>query len=61
LEVKLEATVTELNELRKIIDNLHQSPEESLNNVPDRRRSVVENCRILLKEVIAGDVADTFL
>lgn len=61
LEIKLEATVTELNELRKIIDNLHQSPEEVLNNVPDRRRSVVENCRILLKEVIAGDVADTFL
>ncbi|TGZ37628.1 Uncharacterized protein DBV15_03340 [Temnothorax longispinosus] len=50
LEIKLEATVTELNELRKIIDNLHQSPEEVLNNVPDRRRSVVENCRILLKE-----------
>ncbi|XP_012541158.1 uncharacterized protein LOC105839412 isoform X2 [Monomorium pharaonis] len=61
LEIKLEATITELNELRKIIDNLHQSPEEVLNNVPDRRRSVVENCRILLKEVIAGDVADTFL
>lgn len=61
LEMKLEATVTELNELRKIIDNLHQSPEEVLNNVPDRRRRVVENCRILLKEVIAGDVADTFL
>ncbi|KAL6255976.1 hypothetical protein P5V15_013213 [Pogonomyrmex californicus] len=50
LEIKLEATVTELNELRKILDNLHQSPEEVLNNVPDRRRSVVENCRILLKE-----------
>ncbi|XP_072745853.1 uncharacterized protein Corn isoform X2 [Anoplolepis gracilipes] len=50
LEMKLEATVTELNELRKIIDNLHQSPEEVLNNVSDRRRSVVENCRILLKE-----------
>ncbi|XP_012233905.1 uro-adherence factor A [Linepithema humile] len=49
-EMKLEATVTELNELRKIIDNLHQSPEEVLNNVSDRRRSVVENCRILLKE-----------
>jgi len=61
LEIKLEATVTELNELRKIIDNLHQSPEDVLNNVSDRRRSVVENCRILLKEVIAGDVADTFL
>lgn len=53
--------MTELNELRKIVDNLHQSPEEVLNNVSDRRRSVVENCRILLKEVIAGDVADTFL
>ncbi|KAL0128674.1 hypothetical protein PUN28_003804 [Cardiocondyla obscurior] len=51
LEMKLEATVTELNELRKIIDNLHQTPEEVLNNMPDRRRSVVENCRILLKEV----------
>ncbi|XP_029174253.1 uncharacterized protein LOC114942928 [Nylanderia fulva] len=50
LEMKLEATVTELNELRKIVDNLHQSPEEVLNNVSDRRRSVVENCRILLKE-----------
>ncbi|XP_018345319.1 PREDICTED: uncharacterized protein LOC108750402 [Trachymyrmex septentrionalis] len=50
LEIKLEATVTELNELRKIIDNLHQSPEDVLNNVSDRRRSVVENCRILLKE-----------
>lgn len=61
LEIKLEAAVTELNELRKIIDNLHQTPEDVLNNVPDRRRSVVENCRILLKEVIAGDVADTFL
>ncbi|XP_011878253.1 PREDICTED: uncharacterized protein LOC105567749 isoform X2 [Vollenhovia emeryi] len=51
LEIKLEAAITELNELRKIIDNLHQSPEEVLNNVPDRRRSVVENCRILLKEL----------
>ncbi|XP_018370214.1 PREDICTED: serine-rich adhesin for platelets isoform X1 [Trachymyrmex cornetzi] len=62
LEIKLEATVTELNELRKIIDNFHQSPEDVLNNVSDRRRSVgvMENCRILLKEVIAGDVADTF-
>ncbi|EZA48483.1 hypothetical protein X777_12977 [Ooceraea biroi] len=60
LETKLEATMTELNELRKIVDNLHQS-EEVLSNVSDRRRSVVENCRILLKEVIAGDVADTFL
>ncbi|KAL6447045.1 hypothetical protein ACFW04_001417 [Cataglyphis niger] len=49
LEIKLEATMTELNELRKIVDNLHQSPEEVL-NVSDRRRSVVENCRILLKE-----------
>ncbi|XP_011269711.2 uncharacterized protein LOC105259458 [Camponotus floridanus] len=50
LEIKLEATMTELNELRKIVDNLHQSPEEVLNSVSDRRRSVVENCRILLKE-----------
>ncbi|XP_020282587.1 uncharacterized protein LOC109854166 [Pseudomyrmex gracilis] len=50
LEMKLEATVTELNELRKIVDSLHQSPEEVLNNASDRRRSVVENCRILLKE-----------
>ncbi|XP_025155884.1 uncharacterized protein LOC105185336 isoform X1 [Harpegnathos saltator] len=50
LESKLEATVTELNELRKIIDNLHQSSEEVLNNASDRRRSVVENCRILIKE-----------
>lgn len=61
LESKLEAAVTELNELRKIIDNLHQSSEEALNNASDRRRSVVENCRILIKEVIAGDVADTFI
>lgn len=60
LETKLEAAVTELNELRKIIDNLHQS-EEVLNNASDRRRSVVDNCRILIKEVIAGDVGDTFI
>ncbi|KYM99720.1 hypothetical protein ALC62_09338 [Cyphomyrmex costatus] len=60
LELKFGATITELNELRKIIDNLHHSPEDVLNNVSDRRRNVMENCRILLKEVIAGDVADTF-
>ncbi|XP_032688409.1 uncharacterized protein LOC116852311 isoform X2 [Odontomachus brunneus] len=51
LESKLETTVTELSELRKIIDSLHQSSEEVLNNASDRQRSVVENCRILMKEI----------
>ncbi|XP_076233799.1 microtubule-binding protein cornetto isoform X2 [Calliopsis andreniformis] len=49
LEAKLEVTVTELEELRKIVDNLHQS-EEILSNTSDRRRSVMENCRLLIKE-----------
>ncbi|XP_076637611.1 microtubule-binding protein cornetto isoform X2 [Colletes latitarsis] len=49
LETKLVVTVTELEELRKIVDNLHQS-EEILNNTSDRRRSVMENCRLLIKE-----------
>lgn len=60
LETKLEVTVTELEELRKIVDNLHQS-DEILSNSSDRRRSVMENCRLLIKEVIAGDVTDTYL
>lgn len=60
LETKLEATGTELEELRKIVDNLHQS-EEILSNTSDRRRSVMENCRLLIKEVIAGDVTDSYL
>ncbi|XP_017757549.1 PREDICTED: uncharacterized protein LOC108548924 isoform X1 [Eufriesea mexicana] len=49
LESKLEITVTELEELRKIVDNLHQ-PDEILSNTSDRRRSVMENCRLLIKE-----------
>ncbi|CAK9808561.1 hypothetical protein ANTPLA_LOCUS5822 [Anthophora plagiata] len=49
LETKLEITVTELEELRKIVDSLHQS-EEILSNATDRRRSVMENCRMLIKE-----------
>ncbi|XP_012346081.1 uncharacterized protein LOC100872902 isoform X7 [Apis florea] len=49
LETKLEVTVTELEELRKIVDNLHQS-DEILSNSSDRRRSVMENCRLLIKE-----------
>ncbi|XP_054010901.1 myosin-13 isoform X4 [Hylaeus anthracinus] len=49
LETKLEVTVTELEELRKIVDSLHQS-EEILSNTSDRRRSVMENCRLLIKE-----------
>lgn len=60
LETKLEVTVTELEELRKIVDSLHQS-DEILSNTSDRRRSVMENCRLLIKEVIAGDVTDTYL
>ncbi|XP_050590546.1 uncharacterized protein LOC126922214 isoform X5 [Bombus affinis] len=49
LETKLEVTVTELEELRKIVDSLHQS-DEILSNTSDRRRSVMENCRLLIKE-----------
>ncbi|XP_053985755.1 myosin-13 isoform X1 [Hylaeus volcanicus] len=49
LETKLEVTVTELEELRKIVESLHQS-EEILSNTSDRRRSVMENCRLLIKE-----------
>ncbi|XP_076283726.1 microtubule-binding protein cornetto isoform X2 [Lasioglossum baleicum] len=49
LETKLEVTVTELEEMRKIVDNLHQS-DEILSNSSDRRRSVMENCRLLIKE-----------
>nr|XP_031833903.1 uncharacterized protein LOC116427557 isoform X3 [Nomia melanderi] len=60
LETKLEVTSTELEEMRKIVDSLHQS-EEILSNSSDRRRSVMENCRLLIKEVIAGDVTDTYL
>lgn len=60
LETKLEVTVTELDELRKIVENLHQS-DEILSNPSDRRRSVMENCRLLIKEVIAGDVTDAYL
>ncbi|XP_014477986.1 PREDICTED: uncharacterized protein LOC106746185 isoform X2 [Dinoponera quadriceps] len=56
LESKLEASMTELDELRKIIDNLHQSSEEALSNASDRRRSVVENCRILIKEITIGSL-----
>ncbi|XP_054010900.1 uncharacterized protein LOC128893729 isoform X3 [Hylaeus anthracinus] len=53
LETKLEVTVTELEELRKIVDSLHQS-EEILSNTSDRRRSVMENCRLLIKEMSNG-------
>lgn len=53
LETKLEVTVTELEELRKIVDNLHQS-DEILSNSSDRRRSVMENCRLLIKEMSNG-------
>lgn len=53
-------SATELEELRKILDNLHQS-DEILSNTSDRRRSVMENCRLLIKEVMAGDVTDTYL
>ncbi|XP_076166372.1 microtubule-binding protein cornetto isoform X2 [Ptiloglossa arizonensis] len=53
LETKLEVTVTELEELRKIVDNLHQ-PEEILSNTSDRRRSAMENCRLLIKEMSNG-------
>ncbi|XP_076657535.1 microtubule-binding protein cornetto isoform X2 [Halictus rubicundus] len=49
LETKLEVTVTELEEMRKIVDALHQS-DEILSNSSDRRRSVMENCRLLIKE-----------
>ncbi|XP_078034648.1 microtubule-binding protein cornetto isoform X1 [Augochlora pura] len=49
LETKLEVTVTELEEMRKIVNNLHQS-DEILSNASDRRRSVMENCRLLFKE-----------
>nr|XP_031833902.1 uncharacterized protein LOC116427557 isoform X2 [Nomia melanderi] len=49
LETKLEVTSTELEEMRKIVDSLHQS-EEILSNSSDRRRSVMENCRLLIKE-----------
>ncbi|CAL7949570.1 unnamed protein product [Xylocopa violacea] len=53
LETKLEVTVTELEELRKIVDNLHQS-DDILSNTSDRRRSVMENCRLLIKEMSNG-------
>ncbi|XP_012164391.2 uncharacterized protein LOC100642565 isoform X6 [Bombus terrestris] len=53
LETKLEVTVTELEELRKIVDSLHQS-DEILSNTSDRRRSVMENCRLLIKEMSNG-------
>ncbi|KAK2583526.1 hypothetical protein KPH14_009482 [Odynerus spinipes] len=50
LETKLEVALTELEELRKIVDTTYQS-EDILCNVPDRKRSsVVENCRLLIKE-----------
>ncbi|XP_076666121.1 microtubule-binding protein cornetto isoform X2 [Andrena cerasifolii] len=49
LETKLEVSATELEKLRKILDNLHQS-DEILSNTSDRRRSVMENCRLLIKE-----------
>ncbi|XP_029036439.1 uncharacterized protein LOC114872879 isoform X3 [Osmia bicornis bicornis] len=53
LEAKLEETITELEKLRKIVDSLHQS-EEILSNTSDRRRSVMENCRLLIKEMSNG-------
>ncbi|XP_078034651.1 microtubule-binding protein cornetto isoform X3 [Augochlora pura] len=53
LETKLEVTVTELEEMRKIVNNLHQS-DEILSNASDRRRSVMENCRLLFKEMSNG-------
>ncbi|XP_031833904.2 microtubule-binding protein cornetto isoform X3 [Nomia melanderi] len=53
LETKLEVTSTELEEMRKIVDSLHQS-EEILSNSSDRRRSVMENCRLLIKEMSNG-------
>lgn len=53
LETKLEAAITELQELRKTVDNLHQS-DEILTNASDRRRSVMENCRLLIKEMSNG-------
>ncbi|XP_076392554.1 microtubule-binding protein cornetto isoform X2 [Megachile rotundata] len=49
LETKLEVTVAELEKLRKIMESLHQS-EEILSNTSDRRRSVMENCRLIIKE-----------
>ncbi|KAG7203322.1 hypothetical protein KM043_010410 [Ampulex compressa] len=49
LEGKLEVAIAELEELRKIVDTLHQS-EDILSNGSDRRRSVIENCRLLIKE-----------
>nr|XP_050866895.1 uncharacterized protein LOC127071551 isoform X2 [Vespula vulgaris] len=53
LETKLEVALTELEELRKIVDSTYQS-EDILCNVPDRKRSVVENCRLLIKEMSNG-------
>ncbi|KAK9295792.1 hypothetical protein QLX08_010003 [Tetragonisca angustula] len=55
LETKLEVTVTELEELRKIVDSLHQS-DEILSNSSDRRRSVMENCRLLIKEAVKEEL-----
>nr|XP_033328103.1 uncharacterized protein LOC117221333 isoform X1 [Megalopta genalis] len=55
LETKLEVTVTELEEMRKIVDNLHQS-DEILSNSSDRRRSVMENCRLLFKEAVKEEL-----
>ncbi|KAI4481341.1 hypothetical protein M0804_009461 [Polistes exclamans] len=55
LETKLEVALTELDELRKIVDSTYQS-EDILCNVPDRKRSVVENCRLLIKEAVKEEL-----
>ncbi|XP_026674301.1 uncharacterized protein LOC108631017 isoform X2 [Ceratina calcarata] len=49
LETKLETMIAELQELRKTVENLHRS-DDILTNTSDRRRSVMENCRLLIKE-----------
>ncbi|XP_066587351.1 serine-rich adhesin for platelets [Prorops nasuta] len=59
LESKLDAALQEITELKKLTDGFRQSEEMMSNS--DRRQSVMENCRLLIKEVIVDDIANKFL
>ena len=50
LEARLEMTLAELTELQKTLGSLRES-EGAFNNGVDHRKSIVENCRHMIKEV----------